>query len=259
MLRTWVYWPYVAATQPTDATDSDDPAYNFKDIDEFVRQAQIHGQEVLLTIWGTPNWANGGKGPNHMPTNVGAFRQFCYAVAHRYDGHDPAFPFVRFYSIWNEPNLAQFLAPQFTGKQDDGAEALRAALPRGLCGGEGGEPDGARRRRRDLAARARQAHDLRPGLALAGPVRRARRTAAPGDQVRRVGAPSVRPARRRRRLRRRAIQRHALEPGLFETKLRAAFHRRAVPIWITEYAHETKPTSRRASRTPSRPRTRSSP
>ena len=76
MLRTWVYWPYVAPTQPTDPTDSDDPAYNFKDIDEFVRQAQIHGQEVLLTLWGTPNWANGGKGPNQLPTNIGAFRQF---------------------------------------------------------------------------------------------------------------------------------------------------------------------------------------
>ena len=59
MLRTWVYWPYVAPTQPADATDSDDPVYNFKDIDEFVRQAQIHGQEVLLTLWGTPDWANG--------------------------------------------------------------------------------------------------------------------------------------------------------------------------------------------------------
>jgi hypothetical protein len=29
--------------------------------------------------------------------------------------------------------------------------------------------------------------------------------------------------------------------GQFETNLRAYFHKKAVPIWITEYAHETKP------------------
>ena len=46
------------------ATDSFDPAYKFGDVDEFVRNAQVRGLEVLITLWGTPTWANGGKKPN---------------------------------------------------------------------------------------------------------------------------------------------------------------------------------------------------
>src|SRR5687768_14714330 len=56
VLRAWVFWPYIAPEQPADPTDSFDDAYRFEDLDEFVRQAQLHGQEVLLTIWGTPAW-----------------------------------------------------------------------------------------------------------------------------------------------------------------------------------------------------------
>ena len=47
-----------------------DPAYRFDDLDEFVRNAGLHGMEVMLTIWGTPQWANGGKGQNYAPTKI---------------------------------------------------------------------------------------------------------------------------------------------------------------------------------------------
>ena len=35
---------------------------------------------------------------------------------HRYSGRFSGYPFVRFYSIWNESNLQLFLAPQFDAK-----------------------------------------------------------------------------------------------------------------------------------------------
>src|SRR6266498_141712 len=62
IVRTTVYWSRIAETKPANATNPFDPAYIFDDLDEYVRSAGQHGMEVMLTIWGTPSWANGGKG-----------------------------------------------------------------------------------------------------------------------------------------------------------------------------------------------------
>src|SRR5213080_239073 len=61
IIRTTAYWSRVAPTRPANATDPFDPAYHFEDIDELVYQASRHGMTVLLTIWGTPGWANGNQ------------------------------------------------------------------------------------------------------------------------------------------------------------------------------------------------------
>ena len=67
IVRTTVYWSRTAPSKPTSATNSFDPAYRFDDLDEFVRNAATRGIAVMLTIWGTPSWANGGKGQNVPP------------------------------------------------------------------------------------------------------------------------------------------------------------------------------------------------
>jgi hypothetical protein len=241
MLRTWVFWPYVAPTQPADPTDSDDPAYNFKDLDEFVRQAQIHGQEVLLTIWGTPPWANGGKGPNVLPTNIGAFQQFCYAVAHRYNGHTPGFPYVRFYTIWNEPNLQQFLSPQFSGSKDVGPANYAKVYRAGYAGVKAGSP-AAFVGTGETSPRGHDKH-----------VNGIQDSNSPGHFAELL-------AQQKPAIKFDAYAHHPYVPlgvaplapqrypnvtlynlGLFETKLQQYFHKKSVPIWITEYAHETRP------------------
>src|SRR2546423_690535 len=109
IVRTTVYWSKIAPARPANAVDSFDPAYRFDDLDEFVRNAQLHGMEVMLTIWGTPDWANGGKGQNRVPDNYGDLTAFATAVASRYNGTHPGMPFVRYYGVWNESNLNQFL------------------------------------------------------------------------------------------------------------------------------------------------------
>ena len=68
VVRTLIDWSKAAPTRPTDATDPFDPAYRFDDVDEVVRNAQQRGLEVLITLWGTPSWANGGQKPQAMPT-----------------------------------------------------------------------------------------------------------------------------------------------------------------------------------------------
>jgi hypothetical protein len=59
IVRTLVEWPRVAPLKPANPSDPFDPAYKFNDLDEFVRSAQARGIEVLITLWGTPGWANG--------------------------------------------------------------------------------------------------------------------------------------------------------------------------------------------------------
>jgi hypothetical protein len=129
IVRAWVYWPQIALSRPANASDSFDPAYKFDDLDDFVRSAQARGLEVLLSPWGVPSWANGGKTPNYAPKNIADWSKFIHALADRYSGQHPGFPAVRFWSIWNEPNLNQFLAPQFVGKKD-ASPAIYAKLYR---------------------------------------------------------------------------------------------------------------------------------
>ena len=72
IIRLLVQWNLVAKTRPTTATDPFDPAYEFSDIDEAVLAAQQNDQEVILTISGTPRWANGGKSAErHAETHRG--------------------------------------------------------------------------------------------------------------------------------------------------------------------------------------------
>ena len=109
-------WATIAPTKPANALNGNDKAYHLSDIDTLVRQAQEYGFEVLLTIAQTPKWANGGKTPNYPPTNMNTLTQFAQMLATRYNGSKPGVGTVRRFSVWNEPNLGLFLAPQFDSK-----------------------------------------------------------------------------------------------------------------------------------------------
>ena len=99
IVRTLVTWANIAPTRPADPADPFDAAYKFDDLDELVRNTQQRGMEVLITIWGTPRWANGGRTPNYLPTNLSDMTAFARAVASRYSGQHEGYPFVRFYSV----------------------------------------------------------------------------------------------------------------------------------------------------------------
>src|SRR5215471_6797171 len=94
VVRTTVYWNRIAPTRPAAASDPFDPAYHFDDLDEFVRNVTFHGMTPMLAIWGTPDWANGGKGTNYAPTRLSDFQAFARAVASRYSGLNPGYPYV---------------------------------------------------------------------------------------------------------------------------------------------------------------------
>ena len=116
---TWGGRDGVANDRPAHPNDPADPAYRWERYDRAVEEANRAGIAVLFTIVGTPDWANGRRGPRFAPTSPLPLRQFASAAALRYSGTylDTAsgriLPRVSLWLAWNEPNSSVFLRPQF--------------------------------------------------------------------------------------------------------------------------------------------------
>ena len=158
ILRTLVTWANIAPTKPANAANPNDPAYNFNDLDDFVRNAQAQDTEVLMTIWGTPKWANGNKTPNFLPTSMSSFQNFTKALASRYSGPHPGSAVRAVLRDLErvEPRPVPGPAVQLE-RQDREPRGLREARGSRLRRDQGGQPQGARRDRRDLLERPQQA------------------------------------------------------------------------------------------------------
>jgi hypothetical protein len=133
--RVDVLWSLVAPTRPRHPGDPDDPAYHWERADATLRGLARVGVTPILVAYSAPAWASGGRGaPRSSQVNPHApsprrYAQFMGALARRYSGRHrppeggPPLPRVRHFEVWNEPNLAGFLAPQ-------SARGRRVALPR---------------------------------------------------------------------------------------------------------------------------------
>jgi len=243
LVRTTVYWSRVAPSRPANAANPFDPAYRWDDLDELVRAAQFRGLESMLTIWGTPDWANRGRGPNRAPERMSDLQAFAQALAARYSGRNAGLPYVRYFSVWNEPNLEQFLAPTFDAKGRPVSPFTYAKMFRAAYAGlKAGNP-GARVGIGETSPRGRDKPS--PG--------KVQDSIAPATFARLVS--TVKPA-----LRFDAWAQHpystlgagplqrARFPNVqltnlpeFEDSLKRWFRKKVVPIWITEYGFETKP------------------
>ena len=242
IVRTLVTWANIAPTRPSTPSDPFDPDYRFDDLDELVRNTQRRGMEVLITIWGTPKWANGGKTPNYLPRKLSDITTFARAVADRYSGRHEGYPFVRFYSVWNESNLQLFLAPQFDAKgRSIGPRNYARLYAAAYTGIKAGNP-GAQ-----VAIGETSAHGRDRKVAGVSD------THSPGRFVQLVAAANP-------RLKFDAWAHHPyptpqyLKPtqkvrwpnvtlssmARFEQALDGWFKRKQIKMWITEYGHEVK-------------------
>src|SRR5918994_3553043 len=241
VIRTTVYWSKTAPQRPASAASPFDPAYNFSDLDELVRGAQSRGLEVMLTIWGTPKWA--GPAENRLPRRLTDFQSFARALAARYSGRYAGYPHVRFFSIWNEPNRGIFLSPQFDNRGRSTAPQLYAQLVRaGYAGVKAGNPlaqvaigettsNGRDRRtaradRQDTHSPGRFAQllsELKPRVKFDAWAHHPYPTSPSLKPTQKVRWPNVSLA----------------SLPTFEASLDKWFKRRNVPVWITEYGHET--------------------
>ena len=121
VLRVNLYWGGrggVANRKPVRATDPADPAYDWSIYDRTIGEATRHRIRILLAIYGTPAWANGGKPRNRAPRRGIDLSNFAFAAARRYSGtyvteEGVKLPAVRLWLAWNEPNAPTFLYPQF--------------------------------------------------------------------------------------------------------------------------------------------------
>jgi hypothetical protein len=245
IMRLLVQWNLTGARRPANASNPFDPAYSFDDIDEAVRTAQAQDMEVMLTLSGTPRWANGGKPPNVMPRRVSDFTAFARAIATRYSGRFSGFPFVRFWSVWNEPNLQQFLRPQFNAKGRSVAPANYARL---YAAAYAGIKAGNRMAKIAIGETSARGSDQATGI---------RPTHSPGKFAELV-------AKANPRLKFDAWSHHPYPnnpnapPGQLvkwpnvslkslprlHDSLKKWFRRKTADIWITEYGHQTRPPDR---------------
>ncbi len=121
-IRLNLYWGGkfgVARERPKHPVDPADPAYDWSLYDRTVQYAAQYGMHVLFSIYGTPGWADGGRGMNHAPTHAKDLERFAIAAATRYGGgyaleDGSMLPAVKEWLAWNEPNNPAFLTPQYT-------------------------------------------------------------------------------------------------------------------------------------------------
>jgi hypothetical protein len=135
-LRLFMFWDSVApspvATQMPDGFDPQDPnSYpdgGWAPYDQIIRQADSLGMTVDLTVsGGAPRWAEGPGIPHQgsdpyfsWRPNARLYGDFMRAVAQRYSGSftptgaSAPLPAIHFWTVWNEPNFGQDLAPEAT-------------------------------------------------------------------------------------------------------------------------------------------------
>jgi len=138
---TWrARWSRIEPTAPSGGqgiADYTQHTYNFALLDEFVTfHHDLRGRDVIHTLFATPNWASArptdvgaySGGPNNCdngscaePASMNDWIAYCTACATRYKGR------VKYYEIWNEPNITGSGHQFFSGTQTVLAQMVRIA------------------------------------------------------------------------------------------------------------------------------------
>jgi hypothetical protein len=135
-LRVVLYWHDVAPdadSRVKPKLDMTDPAnYDWSKYQPVLDEAKARGWTVQLTVSGfVPRWATNGARDTRTRPSPNEFRMFMMAVAKHFGDE------VTRWSIWNEPNHPQFLAPQYDSKHRPVSpgiyRGLYAAALRGLA------------------------------------------------------------------------------------------------------------------------------
>jgi hypothetical protein len=102
LVRFTLRWDKVAPTRPATPRDPDDPAYQWGQFETVLDALHADGITALVTLYGSPAWANGGHPANWLPSS--GLADFAYAASKR-------FPWVHLWTVWNEPNGRTFSIP----------------------------------------------------------------------------------------------------------------------------------------------------
>ena len=160
-------WKGVTSTSgpPANPRDPADPSYYWVDVDAAVREASARGLQVWFVVDNAPAWAEGPGRPDWARAGTwkpdpNAFGAFAEAVGRRYSGSysdgSGTLPMVKYFEVWNEPNYAGFLTPQYEGGRPFAPDHYRRMLnafyaglkkthPQGKVAGPGTLPFGQTR------------------------------------------------------------------------------------------------------------------
>lgn len=147
LVRISYQWSSIAPAGNEMPADFDpgnpaDPHYNWTNLDTLIQEATGAGLQPILEIHSAPVWAQGTAsnrpltGGGYKPS-VAAFGTFMSAAATRYSGsfatgtYSTILPRVRYWAIWNEPNLRKYLSPQVVGQKAVAPATYRALLNAG--------------------------------------------------------------------------------------------------------------------------------
>ncbi|HEX6739628.1 MAG TPA: hypothetical protein VF310_15215 [Vicinamibacteria bacterium] len=118
VVKVQVYWNEIApggSTKPSGFDATNPAGYSWDEYDEIVRGAVARGMQPYLVLGNrAPRWAS-RKGGRHNGTYRPSAKElalFAQAAGTRYSGGYAGLPRVSIWSIWNEPNLSSWLAPQ---------------------------------------------------------------------------------------------------------------------------------------------------
>jgi hypothetical protein len=111
-LRVSLYWqdvaPEVDASLVPRIDETDPSSYQWGVYDQILADARARDMRVLLTVTGPgPRWATRSRHDRVTRPSPTRFRRFVTAVGRRYGGQ------IDYWSVWNEPNHPNFLAPQY--------------------------------------------------------------------------------------------------------------------------------------------------
>jgi hypothetical protein len=104
LVRVTVRWDQVARTRPVRPRDPGSPGYVWGTHDQVLEGLRHRRIATVVTLLGTPRWANGNQAWQVAPTRGPDFGDFAFAAARRYW-------WVRDWTIWNEPNQRRWLRP----------------------------------------------------------------------------------------------------------------------------------------------------
>jgi len=105
-IRVNLLWSRLLVSGADKRTQPADVVYNFTAVDALQAAAAAHGIKLQLTITGpAPAWATADRKVGVNAPDPVKFAAFARAVTSHFKGR------VDRYSIWNEPNLAPWLAP----------------------------------------------------------------------------------------------------------------------------------------------------
>jgi hypothetical protein len=120
-VRALVYWrDFAARPNSKRPPDNPYPARVWGRLDRLVDSIERRGMEIQVTLTGpVPTWATKSRRGHVKRPRANDFRRWARAAATRYRER------VNLWSIWNEPNHPEFLAPQYKNGRPESPRIYR--------------------------------------------------------------------------------------------------------------------------------------